>query len=239
MLDRLTTRILFKYAVMLAFAAFGMSPPAAADGTYRSYKDDAYVGAPTYYWGGLYIGIGVGYSFATTDLVHNYTGGLVGTDRYNVDQDGLNASASVGFDSQLSGSLVWGLFGDYTFGDIKDRVTLATPGNVDLRLRLGDSWAAGGRLGVLHDGALWYFAAGYTGMNVEFGGLGETLHGYFLGVGMEKDIHENFRMKIEYRFSDYSRETLFSASGCCSESVDIESSVHSVRLGLSYVLRHR
>ncbi len=106
-------------------------------------------------WSGIYIGAAVGYSFSSSKLQHDWT--TVGTvsDRYTIDEDGMNGTLIVGFDRQAAGPLVWGLFADYTFGDIKDTVILATAPDV-LRFRLEDSWAFGGRLGIIHYGALWY-----------------------------------------------------------------------------------
>lgn len=67
------------------------------------------------------------------------------------------------------------------------------------------------------------------------------MHGYFVGAGFEQDITRNFRLKVEYRFADYGSETLFDGpSPCCSsERIAVDSSVHSVQLGLSYVFGHR
>jgi outer membrane immunogenic protein len=215
--------------------------PASAGDYASSYRDRPYLHEVIGNWNGLYIGASVGYSYGSTDVTHVWTDVTPSDtrDRYSVDQDGLNASLSVGYDLMLGGRFVGGVFADYTFGSIKDRLTLATPGNVGLRLRLEDDWAVGGRLGIVHDGALFYFAAGYTAMNVSFDGFDESLHGYFLGGGVEKDITHKFRLKLEYRYADYGSENFYSNAGCCAESVDIGTSVHSVRLGMSYMFGHR
>lgn len=202
-------------------------------------------GPPGYYmhetvnsWNGLYLGAAIGYGFSSTNLTHDWIdiGPVDVRDRYTIDQDSLHATFSVGFDREIAGQFVLGAFADYSHGSIRDRVTLATPGNVGLRLTLDDSWAVGGRLGVIHRGGLWYFSTGYTAIDVSFAGFSETLHGYFLGGGIEKDIGYNFRMKLEYRFSDYARQNFFSN---VAESVDIDTETHSFRLGLSYLLGHR
>lgn len=231
---------LLKWAGSLACLAIFAAAPAMAGGPHGTYKDAPYMHEATGNWSGIYIGAAVGYSFNSTDLTHDWTapGPVAVRDTYDMDSDGLTGTLTVGFDRHLNGPLVWGLFADYTFGSMRDRVTLATPGNIDNRLKLEDSWAAGGRLGMVHHGALWYVAAGYTAMDVSFEQFDETLHGYFLGVGLEKDIHPNFRLKFEYRFSSYGSETFYSNAGCCAERVDIESDVHSFRLGLSYVFGH-
>jgi len=212
--------------------------PASAGGSIYSYSDGPYQHDAIGNWRGLNIGVAVGYSYSSTDVTHVWTDVTPSDtrDRYSVDQDGLNATVAVGYDMMLGGRFVGGVFGDYTFGSIKDRLTLATPGDVGLRLRIEDSWSAGGRVGFVHDGALWYFAAGYTAIDVSFDVLDETLHGYFLGGGIEKDIGYNFRLKLEYRYSDYGSQNFYSVAG---ESVDIQTNLHSVRLGMSYVLGQR
>ncbi len=231
--------LLLKWAGVIVGLSIFAAAPAAADGPYRSYKDGPYMHEGIANWTGIYIGAGIGYSYSSSDLRHDYTGGLTGNDRYSIDQDGVNATVTAGFDHQFGGSLVWGLFADYTFGSIKDSVVLATAPDV-LRYRLEDSWAVGGRLGLVHDGALWFLTAGYTGIDVSFADLDGTLHGYFLGAGLEKDIGRNFRLKVVYRFADYGSETLFDGTaGCCDARIRVDSTVHSVRLGMSYVFGQR
>ena len=144
------------------------------------------------------------------------------------------ATGTVGFDRHLRGDIVWGLFADYTLGDIRDRVSLATPGNADLRFKLQDSWAAGGRLGMVHQATLLYVAAGYSGLNVSLGPSDGMMHGYFVAAGLEKDIHPNFRMTFEYRFSDYGKDTLLDGA----ERIEVDSSIHSIRMGLAYAFGH-
>jgi outer membrane immunogenic protein len=231
---------LLKAMLLATMATLHVTTATAGDRDY-SYREGPYLHEATGNWTGLYIGAAIGYSYSSTDVTHDWTavGPVAVSDRYDIGQDGVNATASVGFDLQVSSRVVAGIFADYTTGDIKERLTLATPGNVGLRLKLDDSWAAGGRLGLVHDGALWYVAAGYTGINVSFDAFEETLHGYFLGAGLEADIGYNFRLKLEYRYADYGSENFFTGAGCCAESLDIETSVHSVRLGLSYMFGHR
>lgn len=186
-------------------------------------------------WNGIYMGASIGYSYGLSDLTHDYVLPPPTRDTYEIDRNGFFATLSAGFDRQLTPRIVWGMFGEYTFGEIKDRVTLATPGNVDLRFKLEDSWAAGGRLGLVHDGALWYATAGYSGINVSLADLNGTMHGYFIGAGIEKDITHNTRLKVEYRFADYGGASLC----CAADQLAVDSSIHSVQLGLSYVFGAR
>lgn len=231
---------LLKCAGLLAGLTIFGAAPAAADGPYRAYTGGPYMHEGIANWSGIYVGGAIGYSFSSSNLSHDYSGVITGNDRFGIDQDGANATLTVGFDLQTAGPFVWGFFGDYTFGAIRESVVLATAPTETLRFRLQDSWAAGGRLGLVHNGALWYMTAGYTGIDVSFADLGKTLHGYFLGAGLEKDIGKNFRLKVEYRFADYGKETLFDGSdGCCDARLRVDSSVHSVRLGMSYVFGQR
>ncbi len=231
--------LLRRLAGVMASLVILSGVPAMAGGPPGSMKDAPYMHSANPNWSGLYIGAAVGYSFSQSDLTHNWTdvGPIAVRDTYGIDENGLIGTASVGFDRQNGSGFVWGLFADYTFGSIKDSVTLSTPGNVDLRFKLQDSWAVGGRLGMIHSGALWYVAAGYTGIDASFADFEKTLHGYFIGAGLEREIHPNLRLKLEYRFSDYGRETLYSNAGCCAERLDLETNTHSFRLGISYVFR--
>ena len=219
-----------------AMVALSLAAPAGADGPHARWHESS--ASP---WNGIYLGASIGYSYGLSDLTHDYVLPPPTRDTYQINQDGLFATLSAGFDRHLTPRIVWGFFGEYTLGEIKDRVTLATPGNVDLRFTLEDSWAAGGRLGLVHDGALWYATAGYSGINVSLADSNGIMHGYFVGAGIEKDITNNTRLKLEYRFSDYGSETLFDGvSPCCvSDRLAVNSSIHSVQLGLSYVFGAR
>ena len=214
-----------------------LTTPAAADGPPTTYRSGPYMHETVGIWNGIYIAASIGYAYSLSNVTHDWTdvGPVNVTDRYGINQDGLFATGTVGFDRHMRGDIVWGFFADYTHGDIRDRVSLATPGNADLRFKLQDSWAAGGRLGIVHQATLVYLAAGYTGIDVSLGGLSGMMHGYFVAAGLEKDIHPNFRLTFEYRFSDYGKDTLFEGG---AERIEVDSSLHSVRLGLAYAFGH-
>lgn len=230
--------LLKRAALVAGFLAVAAAPSVAGDPYHGSMKD-----VPAYYsvsdWSGIYVSGSVGYSFGSSSLRHEYDPPGT-TDSYGLDGNGLTGTVALGFDRQLDGRFVWGLFADYTFQDLDKGVSLATPDNLGLTLALENTWAVGGRIGVVHESALWYVAAGYTGIDASLDNLDTTMHGYFIGAGFERKLHDNFRWKVEYRYSDYGRSTLFSgATGCCDERVDVESDVHSIRIGLSYVFGHR
>lgn len=233
-------RLICSFSSVCAALLVSSVVPAAADGFYRAPAASAPMYGHAGGWNGFYVGAALGYGFGSSDLTHSHQFGGAQIDQYSLDPDGVIGTGYLGFDRELSGPFVWGLFADYTFGDMGDRVTLATPGNANLRLEIERSWALGARVGVVHYDALWYLSAGYTGAEISLANLDDTRHGYFVGAGVERELIRNWRLKLDYRFSDYGDGTLFSGTtGCCVEELSADTSTHAIRLGLSYVLgRH-
>jgi outer membrane immunogenic protein len=143
---------------------------------------------------------------------------------------------TVGYDHALRQGWVGGVFADYDFGSgISGDVT------VDGTRRSFDhdhSWAIGARLGhLVTPSTLLYGTAGYTQAEFEVGGLGSrTYSGYFVGGGVETFLRDNWTLKLEYRFSQFGEESIVNTADL---SADLDPSVHSARLVLSYKLgRH-
>jgi outer membrane immunogenic protein len=221
---------------LLAAVFVGFSGPASAGGLlYRdSIKDGGVDACCQANWDGIYGAVSVGYGIGSGSLRHDWPGG---PDTYDLGPDSVTGTVAVGFDRTFGGRWVWGLFADYTFGELDAAVSLRTPQpDNPLHLTYKDSWAVGGRLGFTSACCtLWYMTAGYTGATVEFEQLSDDIHGYFLGVGVEQQLHDGFSLKLEYRFSDYGETTLFnSATPCCAERLDVDSQIHAIRLGLAY-----
>lgn len=72
---------------------------------------------------------------------------------------------------------------------------------------------------------------GYTQAEFDFEALSPTFDGYFVGAGVETFLRRNWTLKLEYRFSQFNSENL---SDDCPWLVDLEPSMHSARLVLSY-----
>ena len=161
-------------------------------------------------WGGLYIGASVGVGMADTDFSEVRTGPPTpGASSYDLSGTGITGTVAVGYDRQLHGNMVAGVFVDYTFGELDASFTLPAPVQ-QVSLVYDDTWAVGARLGFARSCCtLWYATAGYTRTSVNFGDgfRKEDLDGYFLGLGVEQQIRDRLTLKLEYRFSDYGETT--------------------------------
>ncbi len=227
---------------------------ASADGVpvvHGSMKDAAPVACCDAQWSGLYIAGSIGYSGASIDVFNEVDdGGLLSSQENDVSSDGATGTIALGYD-RMMGGYVFGVFADYTFGDLDGSGTLSAPGFIDpFEMTFEDVWAVGVRFGVVRSCCtLWYVTAGYTQTDMDFDnsfsadGFSEELSGYFVGGGVEQNIRDGWSLKLEYRYSSFQDENVFDFLGACgigcSESVDVDTEIHSVRLGLSYKLgRH-
>lgn len=251
-----------------AAAALVLSAGAALADGYGSVKDAAPI-APQVNWNGLYIGAAVGYGIASTELDYRkeywYEGYLDEYGFFNVDGvsgRGFQGIVTLGYDRQIHPNIILGVFGDYAFGDLETEASIGggSPGEsgaIRLDAELTDSWAIGARLGYIHSPAtMWYVAAGYakadldwkitgfaegemlSGSEVLTSG-GKSLEGWFIGGGVEHQLRDNLFLKLDYRYTNYDTERLFSYSDgdeYCGESayLDSDTDVHSIRLGVNW-----
>jgi outer membrane immunogenic protein len=140
---------------------------------------------------------------------------------------------TVGYDRVLRQGWIGGVFADFDFGSgISGDVSV---GGTDTSLDHNSSWAVGARLGSLvTPSTLLYGTAGYTQAEFEMNGFGaRTYGGYFVGAGVETFVHTNLTLKLEYRFSQFGEERIVDEA---SLSADLEPSMHSARLVLTYKL---
>lgn len=232
-------------AALLAFGAGAAQADGYEGGSARSF-------APVITdndWSGFYLNGSIGYGWGNSSVdIDDYETGdhLTGA---SADPEGFLGSVGLGYDWTFGRGLVFGVFTDYTFGNLDDTAGFAIfdpveneivtlPGKVEY----DNMWAIGARAGyVIHNDLLLYGTVGYTSADFEFEGLKEDLDGYFVGVGLERRLHSNWYLKGEYRFSDFD-DTSSSASGTsggkcggeCDFDVDSEHEIHSIRVGLSY-----
>jgi opacity protein-like surface antigen len=146
---------------------------------------------------------------------------------------GVFGTVTVGYDRVLHRGWVGGVFADYDFGsNISAGVAAPLQGG---SLDHNSSWAVGARLGYLvAPSVLLYGAAGYTQGDFELSGLASrTFGGYFVGAGIETLLHRSWSLRLEYRFSQFAGETV---AADANTSVDLEPSIHSARLVLTYKL---
>jgi outer membrane immunogenic protein len=134
-----------------------------------------------------------------------------------------------------TGQFVIGLLADYYWSDMRgDRGSPSVGNFFTGQEKVDQQWAVGGRVGwLVNPNTLTYFSGGYTearlngignffspgdGVFVGRGLPGRTVHGYFLGGGVEYQSGwiPGLTWKTEYRFSEYdniNRFERFTAGG--------------------------
>jgi outer membrane immunogenic protein len=211
--------------------------PAAADGmrTKGSIKSAPAAAGPN--WNGFYVGAGFGVGAVVHDVSvseRNYE--PYGDESYRsvfgfdgIGGEGAFGTVSLGYDRVIRPGWVGGVFVDYDFSGIS---TDSDIGSIDH----DSSWALGARLGVLaNPSTLLYATGGYTQAEFDISGLGsQTYDGYFVGAGVETFLHQNWTLKLEYRFSQFGDETILDDG----IKVDLEPSIHTARVVLSYKFGH-
>jgi outer membrane immunogenic protein len=194
-------------------------------------------------WTGFNVGAGVGILIDDTDFAEQHSAGIVsGSNFHHLDDASLIGIVSVGYDWALPRNLVGGVFADYTFGNLKSSFTLDYLPGESIPLEYDDIWGVGARLGIARACCtLWYATAGYTRMDWNFsnGFAKGSLDGYFLGLGVEHMIRDRLSFKLEYRFSDFGKTTIFrDVSVCCQQTIDIDTETHAVWLSIAYRFQH-
>jgi len=248
---------------LAAGAALAISAGTAyADGYARGSMKDA-MPVQQVNWNGLYIGAAVGYGVASTELNYRSEGYDYDWDEWyggSANLDGISSKGfqgvlTLGYDRQIHPNLVFGVFGDYALGDLETKASITNIYGDGLRLdaEITDSWAIGARLGLVRSCCtMWYVAAGYAQADFDWkasvlyegsaaGAIsgGKKLSGWFIGGGVEHQLRENLFLKLDYRFTDYDSERLLSYTydngyDYERQSLDMETSVHSVRLGVNW-----
>jgi outer membrane immunogenic protein len=240
--------------MIAAFAALaGMSTTSYAADIYGGSMKDAPVeyAAPAASWTGFYIGVGVGGGASVTDLSVNveeyryleaksFDGDydsnsfeLFGLD--GIGGEGVFGTVQVGYDRQLSSHFVLGAFVDYDFSDISTEIR-ASNGRESFStdLDLDHMWSVGVRAGFLTSpDTMVYALVAYTQGEYSADDFDFDLDvdGWSVGAGIETRLSDNLTLKGEYRFTQFDEENVLEFGPL---SVDVEPSVHTARVVLSY-----
>lgn len=205
-----------------------------------------------YNWTGFYVGAGVGYGMFNTDSSLTDRG-IVASENVSNAGRGLFGTVGVGFDYQLTGRIVAGVFADWDFSDIKGHFGdpwLEASGAI----KQNRAWAAGARIGyLLNPAVLPYFSGGFTqarfsGEALTVFGLGgagrftmqaQTYSGWFVGSGIEAMLPglPGWSVKTEYRFSDYGSKDIpivDTTNALPGIAVTVHPHVQTVRAELAY-----
>jgi outer membrane immunogenic protein len=200
-------------------------------------------------WNGFYIGGGIGAGAVVHDVSvsESYIPHMESISAYRgsnilsfdgIGGEGIFGTVIVGYDRLVRPGWVVGVFADYDFSGISSDLDI--PYEFSASLDHNYSWSLGARLGVLSSPTtLWYGTAGYTRGEFEFG-ISEgpsrsfDFEGYFVGAGVESLLGRNLALRLEYRFTQFGSETVYEYP-----TVELEPSMHTARLVLTYRFGHR
>jgi outer membrane immunogenic protein len=173
-------------------------------------------------WQGSYLGVNGG--VATTSTKWRETDGLDEFDPVAFSGAGGTVGVQAGYNWLLQNAMLFGLEADINWADAKSTGSYCCGDGEDFSNSLNWFSTVRGRLGVLHNNALFFGTAG-----IAFGGwkhvatdddFTETLFdtsstrvGYALGGGVELALHDNWSMKAEFLYLDFGSQTLAGTSG--------------------------
>ncbi|HZO47874.1 MAG TPA: outer membrane protein [Xanthobacteraceae bacterium] len=194
------------------------------------------VAAATYNWTGLYVGVHAGYAWgeltsdANAAVDHEPSGGLFG--------------GQIGYNWQ-SGQFVFGIEADLAYSTVKgDDGGVVPPGftfaaTSDMKY-LG---TVRGRLGLAQDRVLFYVTGGFAWSKVDVGmtvvgvgSAGDTLNltGWTVGGGIEYAIAQNWTIRAEYLYVDFSKESTTVNIGGFPFTDTADKNLNIVRAALNY-----
>jgi outer membrane immunogenic protein len=222
----------------LGFIALSAAAPAHAADIRMPVK-----AAPTYVqtfynWTGFYVGAHVGYAWADFTGVDPVVGVL--TD--SVSARGFIYGGQLGYNYQM-GSWVFGIEGDFSFGDVKHSETFV--GLATAEVKLDRIITAAARIGYAFDRTLIYgkFGGAWTQEKYNFTVLGIGVangtvdrSGWMLGVGLEYAFLGNWSAKIEYNYLDMGRKDVtLTVLGLIPVTVaNVDLTVQTVKAGINY-----
>ncbi len=202
-------------------------------------------------WTGIYFGAGVGVGAINHELDVQVPIIASSVTFDGIGGEGVFGTVQIGADYQIHSHVVVGAFFDYDFSGIETDASLNVFGGAltaSLEIPVKDMWTVGARIGVLSaPTTLWYLGAGYSrlrmdDLNVSVPGFGSisfglpSFNGYSLLAGVESQLGHNFGLKLEYRFTQFDRESVFAIPGLVD--VGLEPSLHTARLVASYRFGH-
>jgi outer membrane immunogenic protein len=202
-------------------------------------------------WTGFYVGINAGGGWGTKDWTDpNNCAFCTGIPRYlgRSDISGWLVGGQVGANYQM-GSIVLGVELDGSWADINgSHLDITTPTN-PLYTKVDGIASATGRLGFAFDRALIYAKGGAAWVNekhwinngagVTFANANDvTRWGWTIGGGLEYAFDNNWSIKGEYQYMDFTNEsgTTFNCTACIVTPFDfrIDQKLNIAKVGLNY-----
>ncbi len=190
--------------------------------------------APTFTWGGAYIGGQIGYGWGKSD----FSGDVF--DYGNVKPDGFLGGLYAGYNFDLGNNVILGIDGDVTYNDVSKEIDVyagdLAVGSFKNRLRW--SGAVRARAGYTIDRFLPYIAGGVAFGSVKNSGNiagfdfseSKTLTGWTIGGGVDYAATDNVILRLEYRYTDYGDKDF----GFNDLTVNNDFKTNEVRFGVAY-----
>lgn len=217
----------------LVAASLAVTVPATAADIYVPTADPAPLisGVPVYDWSGLYFGIGGGTALSnnkvsTAAAPPSSFGGIGGR--------GYFGKLTAGYDHVLSNGLVVGAAISGHYGDVDASWSggvfageISSEYGIDVIGRVGYS---------VTPRTLAYALAGYSWQHFKLSGTSPVVstnwndHGFVVGFGTETAIRNNWTWSSEYRYANYSGESIAAYGG------SIDPVIHSFHSSLNYRL---
>lgn len=169
-------------------------------------------------WTGAYVGVQGGYGFA--GKADDRTAGN------DIDTDGFVGGGFVGYNYDTGMGIVAGVEGDLGYSGVDGS-------NAGTEVKSGLDGSIRARLGyTVTPAVLLYGTAGGAGKNVRVseGGIRDekTALGWTAGVGADVKVTEKVFGRVEYRYSDYGRDTYLTGSG----AREVDTSDNKIMFGL-------
>ncbi len=191
-------------------------------------------------WTGFYVGaaFGAGGTFNRLDI----GGPGLNTSVHGGGQSGVLGSIYGGVDYQITQRGLVGLLAEASYAGLNGSVSASAPGAfAQVNQNTGFGWAVLLCAGFLADpSTLLYFTGGYAGHIVNTNGTvavpggtarfstNNTMNGWTFGPGFETMLTNKLSAKLEYRYSQFGRQTIGSTG------ISMEPSTRAIRAGLSY-----
>lgn len=202
---------------------------------------------PIFTWQGFYVGLQAGYQWGRTKGGLSPAAGPPPLIPYNYRTTGFVGGIHAGYNFQHN-SLVYGVEADIEWSGVKGRqifpFTPVGAANIAFSHRTQERWQGSlrARLGVAFDKALLYATGGlaYNNRRYTFGPVATPslfahtagTWGWTIGAGLEYALDNNWSVRGEYRFSQYSGKTSV-FPGNIRDRVG-KYQTHTVRIGVSY-----
>lgn len=200
---------------------------------------------------GLYLGAHVGYADGD-DKGKEFTAGEFEGWTQKTKLSGAPIGGFVGYNRVLENNVLIGVEGEYEYRGYSDRDTQKLNGVEDaccrVKTKLKDAASLRARLGYVFNESktLVYATAGYAALKVkrdyDFEG-GSSIHfgdsewqdGWTAGLGAEHQVLDQVTARLEYRYSDFGRESVKTTSqGISVVEKQRYEDEQSIRVGVAY-----